>query len=305
LFYACYNIRLFLYLLFVPKPRLLIANDLDVLLANYMASRLRKIALVYDSHELFTEVPELVDRPRVRAIWQWIEARILPRLKVAITVSTPIARYYEAKYGVPFRVVRNVPMKRELVPSNSRRGEPPVIIYQGALNLGRGLELMIETMSLLEDMILVIAGGGDVEKDLKREVRVRDLDDRVRFMGRMTPHELWPLTCSASLGISLEEDLGLNYRYALPNKIFDYMQAGIPVLCSDLPEMKAIVEGYQAGMILAERTPRALADTLELLLERSDRGEFREGLKRASEELCWENESLKYLALLNENGITE
>ena len=91
-FYACFNLRLFLYLLFAPRPSLLIANDLDTLLASYLASRIRRSALIYDSHEYFTEVPELINRRATRKFWLRLEGFLLRRIRFAITVSEPIAR---------------------------------------------------------------------------------------------------------------------------------------------------------------------------------------------------------------------
>jgi glycosyltransferase involved in cell wall biosynthesis len=220
-------------------------------------------------------------------------------------VSYPIATIYRRLHGTRFRVVRNMPVRRE------RPGDMPVksenekaqIIYQGALNVGRGLELMIETMEHLEYTVLTIAGTGDVETDLKKMVAGRGLSDKVVFTGRLSPGELYPLTCGADLGISLEEDLGLNYRYALPNKIFDYIQCRVPVLCSALPEMSRIVETYGIGVVVHDRKPERLAGTIRFMLKERASGAWRNALDKAAEELCWENESKEYIALLEESGV--
>ena len=112
LFYACYNMRLILLLLFTSFD-LLLANDLDTLPANFLVSRLKNKPLVYDSHEYFTEVPELVSRHKVRCVWEWLERKMVPKLKYAYTVSGSIAETYTNKYGVEFRTVRNCPFRRE------------------------------------------------------------------------------------------------------------------------------------------------------------------------------------------------
>ena len=130
-----------------------------------------------------------------------------------------------------------------------------MIIYQGALNIGRGLELIISTMQFLDEFVLIMAGEGDISLQLKELTKELGMDDRVEFAGRYQPDALYLITCSCDLGISLEEDRGLNYRYALPNKLFDYIQARIPVLCSDLPEMRQIVENYNVGISTGERDP--------------------------------------------------
>jgi len=300
LFYLFFNLRLFWNLLWVPNPALFIANDLDTLPGVYLASVLRRVSLLYDSHELFTEVPELVERYRVRKIWLGLESRLLPKLKEAITVSAPIAWSYQEKYGTPFRVVRNLPLswdakaKQEVKAMQKASGER-IIAYQGALNKGRGLELMIDAMVLLDQWKLVIIGTGDVEAELKSRVASLGMQGRVEFTGRLAPEALRHLTATASLGISLEEDLGLSYRYALPNKLFDYIQAGIPVLCADLPEMRRVVEENGIGMVLEERTAQALAQRVEELYHASREGSYAKSLETAARTLNWENESGIYL----------
>ncbi|PID92700.1 MAG: glycosyl transferase group 1 [Bacteroidetes bacterium] len=306
LFYACFNLRLFCSLMSCRKPFLFVANDLDTLLATSLAAGIRGTALVYDSHELFTRVPELLERPLQRNIWSRLEACLLPRVKTAITVSSSIATLYRKRYGVPFAVVRNLPLQRVPKPDRSiREGYAAryLLIYQGALNVGRGIELMIDMMPFLDDAMLLLAGVGDIEKALRKRVTEKGLSGRVVFLGRLEPEELHRYTSSADLGFSLEEDRGLSYRYALPNKLFDYIQAGIPVLCSALPEMKAVVEGYKVGRTTTERSPLALAGMVSEMLTMADEGRWKEALEKAARELCWERESHYYLALLREAGL--
>ena len=303
LFYFFFNVRLFIKLLFVRSPELFIANDLDTLPAVYLAAKIRRVKLIYDSHEFFTQVPELIERKRVQAIWKFLESWLLPRIDYALTVSYPIAEIYRRLYGTRFRVVRNFPERRKLVAGEYNSEETPIIIYQGALNVGRGLELMIESMKHLEEVKLLIAGTGDIELDLKNLVKEKALSEQVVFMGRLEPQELAHFTCKAQLGISLEEDLGLNYRYALPNKMFDYIQCRIPVLCSHLPEMAKIVESYGIGVAIRNRDPENIARVIRFMLEEHKAGAWNRALEKAAEELCWEIESDQYLALVKETGV--
>ncbi|MGW8315994.1 MAG: glycosyltransferase [Bacteroidales bacterium] len=308
LFYACFNIRLLCTLLFSRNPALFIANDLDTLPAAFFACRLRKVPLIYDSHELFTQVPELIHRKKTQNIWKGIEGYLLPHIKNAVTVSYPIAEIYRRLYGVRFKVVRNVP-RRILKPVS--QPVPPeykgkqLIIYQGALNVGRGLELMIDTMHFLDDVVFLIAGKGDIEKELKTRVEKEGLSNKIRFEGRLKPDDLAPLTASCDLGISLEEDLGLNYRYALPNKLFDYIQARIPVLCSALPEMARIVETYGVGIATRERIPEQLAAIIRYMLKERSTGAWMDALDSAAEVLCWEVESGIYMDLIIQSGVMQ
>ena len=305
-FYACYNVRLFFTLLFAKKPSLFIANDLDTLPASFSVSRLRRVKLIYDSHELFTQVPELINRKRIQAIWKWIEYRYVRRIDHAVTVSYSIGEIYRRLYKTRFKVVRNVPERREPCPDVTMKDAyngKKVIIYQGALNVGRGLELVIDTMQYLEDTVFVMVGTGDIEGELKTRVKMMGLEDRVIFRGRLSPHRLFPVTCAADLGISLEEDRGLNYRYALPNKLFDYIQARVPVLCASLPEMTRIVRTYGVGISTPERDPEKLARIIRYMLVERTGGAWREALDKAAGELCWEKESGIYLEVLGETGI--
>ena len=239
LFYAEYNLRLFFILLFSKKD-ILLANDLDTLLPNFLVSKILKKKLVFDSHELFTEVPELINRPFQQNFWLKIEQFILPKLTYSYTVCHSIAVHYNLKYNTKFHVVRNVPFKIEklekgILPFNSKNKK--IILYQGAINKGRGLELMIEAMTFLDNAIFLIIGSGDIEKNIHNLVKELNLEEKVTFIDRIPPIELQKLTPLADLGLSIEENLGLNYKYALPNKLFDYIQAKIPVLVSNLDEI--------------------------------------------------------------------
>jgi glycosyltransferase involved in cell wall biosynthesis len=298
LFYAEYNVRLFFILLF-SKKNILLSNDLDTLLANYLVSKISKTELVYDSHELFTEVPELINRPLVKNFWLKIEKYILPKVKRAYTVSDSIALYYKKKYNSNFKVIRNVPLQIK----NSSMGEFPfnienkkIILYQGALNKGRGIELIIDTIKFIENAIFVIIGNGDIEYNLKKKVEYLNLQNKVKFIAKITPTELKKLTPLADLGISSEENLGLNYNYALPNKLFDYIQAQIPVLVSNLDEMKQIVLKYKVGEIIIDKKPKALAKQIYAILL-NGKYYYSQQLKKASKDLCWENEEKKLIEI--------
>jgi glycosyltransferase involved in cell wall biosynthesis len=294
LFYACFNFRLFLFLFFA-RFDVLLANDLDTLSANFLTSKLRNKRLVYDSHEYFTEVPELVNRPRVRKIWEWLEKRMLPKLKNAYTVCDSIANAYQKKYGTPFKVVRNVPFAKPSISNSAKtETEEKIVLYQGAVNVHRGLEQAILTMKYLNDVRLLIAGDGDITPQLKKLVQQKKLENKVEFLGRLPIDKLAEITPAADLGLSIEEDVGLNYRFALPNKLFDYIQAGVPVLVTKLPEMAAIVKEYEIGEITDSLEPRQLSEMMKAaLFDATRRAVWEENLKVAAAELTWEKEEVK------------
>jgi glycosyltransferase involved in cell wall biosynthesis len=298
LFYLEYNLRLFLFLL-TRRAHTFLSNDMDTLAANWLAARLRGKRLVYDSHEYWTEVPELIGRPRVRALWLWLERRLFPRVDAAMTVNASIAKIYTAAYRLPVHTVRNLPLLRTNLPE--RRDVGRILLYQGALNVGRGLELLIDALQYLpEPYCLKVLGGGPEFAAVQAHVAARGLGDRVAMLGWLPFSDLPQHTAQAALGFSLEEDRGGSYHLALPNKLFDYIQSGIPVVVSDLPEMAAIVRTYGVGDVLAaeRRQPEALAEVIRALCEDPVRWHaMRKAALIAAQELCWEQEQ-EHLAVV-------
>ena len=296
LFYLEYNFRLFFFLLFA-KADVINANDLDTLLGGYWAARLTGAELIYDSHEYFTEVPELIHRPGARSVWLLLEKWLFPRIQKAYTVNASIAAIYREKYGMDVQVVRNLPLRKDF-PEPPGSGEK-ILLYQGALNLGRGLELLIDSMAHLPDFRLWIAGRGDVDAQLRAQVKQKNLIERVSFLGFVPLEDLHRITAEASLGLSIEEDLGANYHFASPNKVCDYIQAGVPVLVSDLPEMRALVTAYEVGHVLdsRDRNPEALAARIRELFQSGALARWRENCRQAAAELTWEREQEKLLQI--------
>ena len=299
LFYANLNIRFFFFLLRADVD-IILSNDLDTLPAGWLAAKLRRKKLVFDSHELFPEVPELVRRPVVRSIWLLIERILIKRISYGSTVSDAIANHYNNKYNKPFVVIRNVGRFHNDTDFEGiiKDDDKKTIIYQGALNVGRGLELAIQSMMHVENIRLQIIGDGNIREKLEKLVSDLGLDNKVEFVGRIPLEELWEYTAKAHLGISLEEDLGLNYQFALPNKLFDYIQARIPVVVSDLKELSAMVDRYAIGKILTDRTPDKLGEVFTIMLEDElTKGVYYTNLEIAARELCWEREEEKLIEL--------
>ncbi len=302
-FYLEYNLRLFFYLLFRPVD-ILHANDLDTLLANFLVARLRRKKIVYDTHEYFTQVPELLDRPWTQWIWQQLEGFIFPRLKHIFTVNQSIADIYSQKYGIEVGVVRNLPLRINS-PQKHSNPDSKILLYQGALNMGRGIELMIQAMAYLPQFTLWIVGRGDIEEELKALTSTQSYPERVKFVGFIPFEKLDEITSHAVLGFSLEEDKGMNYRYASPNKIYDYIQAGVPVLASDLPEMKRIVKHYKVGEVLktVRRTPRALASqVLAMTKDLPAYKQYQLSCQEAAKVLNWESEQHRLLEIYGKLG---
>ncbi len=306
-FYAEYNFRLFFYLL-VKEANLLVANDLDTLLPNYLISKLKKNKLVYDSHEYFCQVPELLHRPFVKNIWKKIERFILPKLPFIITVSDSIAMRYEHEYKIKNYVIRNLPhhyqisnkteIKNRIYKQLGMNINQKLIIYQGAINKDRGIEEAILAMNWIENSKLLIIGFGDIYDEIWKLIQQQKLENKVILLHRISFEKLKPYTLAADLGISLEKDTNLNYRFSLPNKMFDYIAAEIPVLASALPEITKIFQQYEIGDLLTSHEPAHIAEKINFMLNNQDGNAiWNEKLKLAKEALCWEKEELKLLEI--------
>lgn len=297
LFYAEYNIRLFLFLL-GKKSTMLVANDLDTLLANYLAKCCkRRTTLVYDSHEYFTEVPELAGR-FAKKVWEKIEGFIFPKLKHIYTVNDSIAQLYESKYGKKLAVVRNIsPLWNETdLKSKVELGLPEdktIIIIQGAgINIDRGAEEAVLAMQQVDNACLIIVGDGDVVAQLKLMVVELNLSEKVLFFGKQPYARMMNYTFHASIGLTLDKDSNLNYKYSLPNKLFDYIHTNTAVVCTDLVEITRVVKSYEVGIILDEFTVDNLASALNKLISNPlELNQYISNCERAKLELNWQKET--------------
>lgn len=305
LFYANYSIRLFFFLLF-RKADLLWSNDLDTLWPNYWVSKVKDCPLVYDTHEYFTGVPELEARPRIQRIWKAIEKSIFPKLKHVITVNQSIANLYKKEYGLDLTVVRNIPPTFDVrTPSNRENWGLPeneiVFILQGSgINIDRGAEESVMALAQTDSAHLVILGGGDVIPALNEIVSRFKLENRVHFFPRMPYEKMMECTRLADVGLTLDKDTNVNYRYSLPNKLFDYLQAGIAVLASGVVEVKRIVTDYNLGLIIPSHDPSDIALQMNKLIQDEEKlNRFKLNAKSAALELHWDIEKTSLTQMID------
>lgn len=295
LFYLFLNIRLFLFLIF-QRVDVILAVDADTLLAASLAARLRGKKLVFDAHEYFTEVPELMGRPRTQSIWRRIENFGIPRAQLCYSVSDGVANMYGSRYGKTFHVIRNLPERWQ--PEDPVKKIPNSIIYQGALNEGRGLEEMISAMQHL-DARLILAGDGDLTTELKEWAVEKGVAEKVAFKGYTNPAALRKLTPCATLGINLLEDKGLSYFHSLANKFFAYVQAGIPQVCINFPEYRKMNEEYEVALLVDDLNESGLAEMISgLLADKQLYERLRQNCLEARNHWHWENEEGKLLKLI-------
>ncbi len=293
LFYIELQIRLFFYLLFHSFD-MVCGIDLDTILPCYFISRIKGGKCYYDAHELFTEVPEVVRRPMVRSIWLRIERFIChSKSIVKYTVSQSVADELGKRYGCSFSIIRNMPDYKSI----TTQADENIVLYRGAVNEGRGLEMLIEAMKCI-DAQLTIAGDGDITPLLKELAVQHGVENKIRFTGYLRPAELDRVSSKARIGVNLLEQKSLNYYYSLANKFFDYVHLEIPQVCMNFPEYKRMNELHRVAILIDELTVEAIAAAInKLLTETIVYKQMQEQCKIAAKEWNWHIEQRKLIEL--------
>ncbi len=307
LFYLEFNTRLF-FKLFREKAVIYLGNDLDVMPATMLMARLKKKPLVYDSHEYFLGMAGLDKKPIRRSIWKFIEMRVFSNLKYMYTVSDSIRNLYLRNYHGNLSVVRNLPLKEPIVPVLTMEekewiksidkiipGNKNLIIFQGAgINESRGAEELVYSMHFLDstNFHLLVLGGGDVFGKLKKIIDQNHLSEKITLVSKVPFTLLSHFTRKAQLGVSIDKPIIQNHKFSLPNKLFEYLHAGVPVLASRLCEQEKIISQYDVGGFIEEHRPEHIAQRIKEIFETPgllDR--WKRNTSKVREELNWENES--------------
>ena len=286
-------------LLLDVRPDVYHAHDLDALWPAVRAARRLRCPLIYDSHEFWIEQSSLVKRPLMRSFWSLLERRLIPQVDRVITVSQSIAESLKTRYALEGIVVlRNLPLLREKLQSNLIRetldlpADRPIVLYQGGFLTENGLREQIEAASDFGDAALVLIGDGPSEAELQEQVRVGGLQDRVFFIPRVPFHQLHSYTCSADIGLCLIKGTGKSFYYSLPNKLFEYMMAGLPVLASDFPEMQRVVRETHAGVTVDPTDVDAIRFQVgEMLSDATKRAAYGLASQEAAQRYHWEREA--------------
>ena len=291
LLYVDYWLKLFFTLLF-RKADILCAIDLDTIMPIYYASKIKNTKRVYDAHELFTELKEVISRPRVHKMWLWIERHTVPNFPVGYTIGECYAEEFKRKYGVSYAIVRNATILKPLqVPDKKEK----YILYQGAVNVGRRFEQLIPAMRWV-DVPLIICGEGNFYEETKALVAAYKLEQKVIFKGYVPPEELRQYTLSASIGITLFEDTSLSNRLSMANRFFDYMHAAVPQLCVQYPEYEKVNTRFEIATLIDDPTPENIASALNRLLQ--DEVYYQrlaQNCLAAREVYCWQEEEKRLL----------
>lgn len=281
------------------RPDVIHAHDAAMLLPGSIGARLTGAKLVYDSHELASSVPY---RERMWAAFvSGIERLTIGRCEAVITVSDGIAQRLRERYRLARKptVLRNVSELRVSGRGGLRASlgidrQRPLILHQGAPAPDRGCEVLIAATREVQAH-LVFLGSGEPEfvRGLTELASSCEMSERMSILPSVPLEDLLAHTAEADVGVTLLQDTCENHRLALPNKLFEYITAGVPVVASDLPEMRTIVEGYRIGWCVRPDDPRAVAEGLRLALESRGDAQLAERLRKAAGELCWEVERHK------------
>lgn len=290
------------------QARVYHASDLYALPAMARAARKRGGSIVYDARELYPYVASTAGRPWVRTFWRRLERRYIRRADGVITVSDGIADKLVQLYGIPRPVVvHNVPPRPPVRSSNRLRNtigagaNVTIILHQGQMRPHRGCELLVDAIRGVTGAALVFLGDGPLRPQLERQARSLGIEDRVFFLDAVPPDDLLAYTASADIGVSLLEDISLNHHLALPNKLFEYLAASVPVVASDLPEIRKVVVDHDVGLVAdVNNSADLLAALRQATFDRVLREQWRRNIPSVFETFNWKSASQRLLQLYDD-----
>jgi glycosyltransferase involved in cell wall biosynthesis len=308
LFYAEFNIRLFFKLLFTNAD-VYLGNDLDVMPATFLAGRIKRKPVVYDTHEYYMGMPELNGKPTIKKVWHRIERFIFPRLNHIYTICESFCALYYKDYQKKLQYILNVPFLEKPTTEKNRclaeeliqkiPADKFILLFQGAgINPERGVEELVASMSHLDPQKfhLLIIGGGDIFEKIRMQIKENDLADRISLIPKVPFEVLHHITSKANLGLTLDKPTNINHIYGLPNKIFDYIHAGLPVLSSRLVELEKIIQKHNVGTFIENHDPYHIAEAIREIAQDEERlAEWKRNTLNAKHEYNWEREERKLL----------
>lgn len=284
-------------------PDALHAHDLNTLPVAAALARRLDVPLIYDAHELYPEISTL--SPREASIWRFLERRLAKRATAIVTVCESIAAEIETRNGVrrPMVLLNSPPIQPEPQEDPNalrlRLGLPeeePILLYQGGFAPNRGLGTLVLSAPALEGGTIVLMGWGALEEDLRKLILSQGLEQRVLLTEPVPREEVIAQAAGATVGVIPYEPIGLNNTYTTPNKLFDYMAAGLPIAASRLPELVRFVEGGEIGVTFEPGDPGALAGAVNrLLADPEGCARMRERARELAAVYSWERESAKLL----------
>jgi len=291
-----------IYKMVKSQPDVVHAHDVNTLPTAWLVSVLTRSPLIYDAHEISTDREGYSS---FRSVVGWVEKHLMPRAVGTITTTDIRAKFFARAYGISRPLVMQNRPRYVLVERSERiRNELnfqetwPVVLYQGGLQQGRGLENLVEAASQVPNAYFVFIGGGRLELPLKEQTARLGLEDKVHFIDTVSLDELPQYTASADIGVQAIENTCLNHYSTDSNKLFEYMMAGLPVIATSLPEIRKLVLEHDLGLLVASGDTNELASAIRCLVGNSDmRQKFGENSAIAAQQLNWEGQEGALLTL--------
>lgn len=292
--------------LFKKKTDIYFAEDIYTLPFVYFFAKLNKAKVFYNSREIYAHLAGLRNKSFVQKIIAKIESGFIRKVDTVLVTGEMDADFLKESYGINnLFVLRNLPKYKTDFSIVDLRGKfnipenNKIILYQGVILEGRGILKVIDLITEIDNVHFVIVGEGEFRQKFENYVNILDYNDRIHFIGAVNHSELLNYTAGADLGLALIENISISYYYALPNKLFEYIMAGVPVLASNLPQMKKVIDEHKVGKYVNMDDDNEIKDTLKNLLgDLTQLKEFKSNCRRAAKILNWENEFETFKKLL-------
>ncbi len=275
------------------------AHDLDGLLCAFPAALLRRKILVYDSHELWSEIYPFSNLGALRWLFKPLEKALISKVKAGITVNHAIADFLTKKYHKLFIAVYNYPSrtKQSKAPFSFKKRFPnkKIILQLGIVDEGRGLEQMVEAIKFLpKNYVVIFLGQGKLEHQIRKKTKELNLENQIYVLPRVSPESVVDTIRQADLGLALTQQISLSYYYSSPNKLFQYIAAEVPILGSNFPEYKKIILKNGIGEVVDPSKPKLIAQTITQMLKKENQKKYRKNLTElAKARYNWSRESKK------------
>jgi len=275
------------------KPQIYHSHDLSTLLVGFIGAKINNAKLIYDSHELCVEMSHGIKK----VMWRLLEQILIKQCNFVLTVNESIAKELANRYNakMPTVLLNAVPYKK--LPKK-KKNSPYRIVYEGIYAKDRNLDKIVEAVLHIRNGVLVFIGEGAEEHSLKKLRDKLEINEKVSFLKPIPREELIPFISSCDIGLAIYSKNSLNNFYATPNKLFEYIMAGIPIIGSNFPEMKNIIEGEGIGLTVDPDNPKEIASCINKLIEdKSLYDKMQKKLERARQKYNWEREEKKLVEL--------
>ena len=289
----------------IEKPDIIIASDLYSMIPVVKIKKKLSAKIIYDSREIYTQLAGLINKPITQKIWSWYEKKYIANVDIVLVTAEIDQKYLTVLYNHSNIVImKNLPGncfvnngKNNLKNLLCLSDEQKIFLYQGKLHNGRGIRFAIKCISHIKGSVLVLIGDGPMKPQYLKTAKRYKIEDRIFFIDAVPYEQLATFAANAYIGLSLIQPISKSYEHALPNKLFEYAVSGLPVICSDLPAMKEMVEKHKTGITIQYSSADAF---MKAYKEISHNYENYILNKQNKLELLWENQNKHFINIINE-----